>query len=44
MKKILLIIAALFVLQSCASSASMSISNCFVSGCEISAVHHHAIY
>lgn len=41
MKRIL-IIGAVLLLSSCASSEGFAYHNCVVDGCEITAVHNHA--
>ena len=39
-----LFIGAVLLLSSCASTANYSIQNCVVEDCEITSIHHHAIY
>lgn len=44
MKKILLLFGAALLLSACASSDAYVMQNCTIANCDITAIHHHAIY
>lgn len=44
MKKSLLLLGVALLLTACATSGAFTVQNCIIDGCDIAAVHHHAIY